>query len=60
MVIETLPFGATGHLSTRIIFGAAALGGMSPDRAAVLVSLDPLPPTPMLAMAIRSLGDLLS
>src|SRR6187431_1876015 len=26
-------FGATGHLSTRVIFGAAALGGMSQERA---------------------------
>ncbi len=26
-------FGQTGHLSTRVIFGAAALGGMSQDRA---------------------------
>lgn len=33
MVIDTLAFGTTGHASTRIIFGAAALGGMSPDRA---------------------------
>ncbi len=27
------PFGATGHQSTRVIFGAAALGGMSQERA---------------------------
>ena len=27
------PFGRTGHQSTRVIFGAAALGGMSQDRA---------------------------
>ena len=27
------PFGRTGHESTRVIFGAAALGGMSQDRA---------------------------
>ena len=27
------PFGSTGHDSTRIIFGAAALGGMRQDRA---------------------------
>jgi aryl-alcohol dehydrogenase-like predicted oxidoreductase len=26
-------FGSTGHLSTRVIFGAAALGGMSQERA---------------------------
>jgi aryl-alcohol dehydrogenase-like predicted oxidoreductase len=28
-VIETAPFGATGHDSTRVIFGAAALGAVS-------------------------------
>lgn len=27
------PFGSTGHQSTRVIFGAAALGGMSQERA---------------------------
>jgi aryl-alcohol dehydrogenase-like predicted oxidoreductase len=32
-VIETLAFGKTGHHSTRVIFGAAALGGMKQDRA---------------------------
>ena len=32
-MIQTLEFGATGHLSTRIIFGAAALGAMKQDRA---------------------------
>jgi len=32
-VIETIPFGKTGHQSTRIIFGAAALGGMKQDKA---------------------------
>jgi aryl-alcohol dehydrogenase-like predicted oxidoreductase len=32
-VIEKAPFGKTGHQSTRIIFGAAALGGMKQDRA---------------------------
>jgi len=32
-MIEKIPFGRTGHLSTRIIFGAAALGGMSQARA---------------------------
>jgi aryl-alcohol dehydrogenase-like predicted oxidoreductase len=31
--IETLPFGRTGHASTRILFGAAALGGMKQERA---------------------------
>lgn len=32
-MIETLPFGSTGHQSTRILFGAAALGAMKQDRA---------------------------
>jgi len=32
-VIETNPFGNTGHQSTRVIFGAAALGGMKQDKA---------------------------
>jgi aryl-alcohol dehydrogenase-like predicted oxidoreductase len=32
-MIPTAPFGRTGHESTRVIFGAAALGGMSQDRA---------------------------
>src|SRR5579885_2547344 len=32
-MIATSPFGKTGHLSTRVIFGAAALGGMKQDRA---------------------------
>jgi aryl-alcohol dehydrogenase-like predicted oxidoreductase len=27
------PFGRTGHLSSRVVFGAAALGGMRQDRA---------------------------
>lgn len=31
--IATMPFGKTGHNSTRIIFGAAALGAMQQDRA---------------------------
>ncbi len=33
VVIERIPFGRTGHLSSRTIFGAAALGGMSQSRA---------------------------
>lgn len=38
--IPTLPFGRTGHQSTRIVFGAAALGGMRQDKAdAVLEQL---------------------
>jgi aryl-alcohol dehydrogenase-like predicted oxidoreductase len=32
-MIEQLAFGRTGHDSTRVIFGAAALGAMSQDRA---------------------------
>lgn len=32
-MIPTAAFGATGHSSTRLIFGAAALGGMSQERA---------------------------
>jgi len=32
-MIATQPFGATGHESSRVIFGAAALGGMSQARA---------------------------
>ena len=31
--LPTAPFGSTGHRSTRLIFGAAALGGMSQERA---------------------------
>lgn len=32
-MIATAPFGRTGHASTRVIFGAAALGGMRQERA---------------------------
>jgi aryl-alcohol dehydrogenase-like predicted oxidoreductase len=32
-MIEQAPFGRTGHQSTRVIFGAAALGRMSQERA---------------------------
>jgi aryl-alcohol dehydrogenase-like predicted oxidoreductase len=40
-MIPTAPFGRTGHESTRVIFGAAALGGMSQDRAnATLEAID--------------------
>ena len=31
--LPTAEFGSTGHRSTRVIFGAAALGGMSQERA---------------------------
>ncbi|MEM9563068.1 MAG: aldo/keto reductase [Actinomycetota bacterium] len=41
-MLPTAPFGSTGHDSSRIIFGAAALGGMSQERAdATLALLDP-------------------
>jgi aryl-alcohol dehydrogenase-like predicted oxidoreductase len=32
-MLPSLPFGKTGHRSSRLIFGAAALGGMSQERA---------------------------
>lgn len=32
-MLPVAPFGRTGHASTRVVFGAAALGGMSQDRA---------------------------
>ena len=32
-MIPTQPFGRTGHMSTRTIFGAAALGGVTQDEA---------------------------
>jgi aryl-alcohol dehydrogenase-like predicted oxidoreductase len=39
-MLPTMPFGRTGHTSTRVIFGAAALGGMRQERAdAVLAQL---------------------
>ena len=38
-MIPTHPFGSTGHLSTRTIFGAAALGSMSPERAAATLEV---------------------
>ena len=39
-MIERIPFGATGHLSSRALFGAAALGRMHQERAdAVLETL---------------------
>jgi aryl-alcohol dehydrogenase-like predicted oxidoreductase len=36
--LPTAPFGRTGHESTRVIFGAAALGGMSEERAATTLA----------------------
>ena len=38
-MIESIPFGSTGHISTRILFGAAALGGMKPARAEGVLEL---------------------
>lgn len=38
-MLPTAPFGRTGHQSTRVIFGAAALGGMSPARAEATLEL---------------------
>ncbi len=37
--LPTAPFGSTGHHSTRVIFGAAALAAMSPERAEATMSL---------------------
>ncbi len=39
MPITTQPFGRTGHESTRVIFGAAALGRSTPEDAAVALEL---------------------
>ena len=40
-MIPQAPFGRTGHRSTRVIFGAAALGAMSQERAdATLAAID--------------------
>lgn len=40
-MLPLAPFGRTGHQSTRVIFGAAALGSMSQDRAdATMVTVD--------------------
>ncbi len=38
-MIEKSPFGKTGHQSTRVIFGAAALGGMKQDKADQVLAL---------------------
>ncbi len=38
-MLSTQPFGRTGHHSTRAIFGAAAFGGMSQDRADATMAL---------------------
>lgn len=38
-MLPTAPFGSTGHHSSRTIFGAAALGGMSQERADATLAL---------------------
>ena len=38
-MIPTIPFGSTGHLSTRPIFGAAALGNVTPAEAEATLEL---------------------
>jgi aryl-alcohol dehydrogenase-like predicted oxidoreductase len=38
-MIATSPFGKTGHRSTRVIFGAAALGGMRQEKADQILEL---------------------
>src|SRR5262245_43608764 len=37
--METLAFGRTGHESSRVIFGAAALGGMRQEKADQILQL---------------------
>jgi len=38
-MIERMEFGRTGHVSTRIIFGAAALGGVTQAEAGATIAL---------------------
>lgn len=38
-MIDTAPFGRTGHASTRVVFGGAALGSMRQDRADEVLSV---------------------
>ena len=38
-MIERIPFGRTGHMSTRTIFGAAALGSMRQEKADAVLDL---------------------
>ena len=38
-MLGQIPFGSTGHLSSRVIFGAAALGGMKQSRADQILEL---------------------
>ena len=37
--MDRIPFGRTGHVSSRVIFGAAALGGMRQEKADALLAL---------------------
>ncbi len=38
-MIDKIPFGKTGHRSSRLIFGAAALGAMKQDKADEVLAL---------------------
>ena len=38
-MIEKIPFGSTGHKSSRILFGAAALGGMKQTKADSVIEM---------------------
>ena len=40
-MIARMPFGRTGHLSSRVIFGAAALGSMRQERADAVLAVLP-------------------
>ncbi len=37
--MQKIPFGSTGHLSSRILFGAAALGGMRQEKADAVLQM---------------------
>ena len=39
MTIPRAPFGATGHESSRVLFGAAALGSMRQEKADCLLEM---------------------
>ncbi len=39
MVMEKIPYGNTGHKSSRILFGAAAIGGMRQEKADSVLQL---------------------
>jgi aryl-alcohol dehydrogenase-like predicted oxidoreductase len=38
-MIDKIPFGSTGHMSTRVLFGAAALGAMRQEKADQVLDL---------------------